>query len=90
MSAPGHVEVASKATATPADAPASATSVRHVSGYSVPGEGSSTAIAIITVFALLLLWCRLVAVALIRPLAWELPYALGAALEMAKRQKKKG
>ena len=56
MSAPGHVEVATNATATPADAPASATSVRHVSGYSVPGEGSSTTIAVVTVIALLVLW----------------------------------
>ena len=29
------------------------------------------------------------ATAPIRPLAWEPPYAVGAALEMAKRQKKK-
>ena len=36
--------------------------------------------------ALLWLWCRLAAIALIRPLAWELPYAAGVAL---KRQKKK-
>ncbi len=56
MSASGHVEVASEATATPADAPAPATSVRHVSGYSVPGEGSSTTIAVVTVIALLVLW----------------------------------
>ena len=56
MSAPGHVEVATNATVTPADAPASATSVRHVSGYSVPGEGSSTTIAVVTVIALLVLW----------------------------------
>ena len=35
---------------------------------------------------LLWLWCRLVAAAPIRPLAWELPHAVGAAL---KRQKKK-
>ena len=34
--------------------------------------------------ALLWLWCRLVAVALIRPLAWEPPYATHVAL---KRQK---
>ena len=33
------------------------------------------------------LWCRLAAAALIRPLAWESPYAVGAALEKAKRQK---
>jgi len=38
---------------------------------------------------LLWLWCRLVATAPIRPLAWEPPYAAGAALEKAKRQKKK-
>ena len=31
--------------------------------------------------ALLWLWCRLAAVAQIRPLAWELPYAMGAALK---------
>ena len=34
--------------------------------------------------ALLWLWCRLVATALIRPLAWEPPCAVGVAL---KRQK---
>ena len=33
-------------------------------------------------------WCRPVAIALIRPLAWEPPYAAGVALEKAKRQKK--
>ena len=38
---------------------------------------------------LLWLWCRLVATALIRPLAWEPPYAAGAAQEIAKRQKDK-
>jgi len=38
---------------------------------------------------LLWLWHRLVATAPIRPLAWEPPYAEGAAREMAKRQKKK-
>ena len=36
---------------------------------------------------LLWLWCRLVATALIKPQAWELPCAKGAALEKAKRQK---
>ena len=35
---------------------------------------------------LLWLWCRLAAAALIQPLAWEFPYAVGAAL----KQKKKG
>ena len=34
--------------------------------------------------ALLWRWCRLVATALIRPLAWEPPYAAGVALEKAK------
>ena len=35
---------------------------------------------------LLWLWCRLVATAPIRSLAWEPPYAEGAALEKTKRQ----
>ena len=39
--------------------------------------------------ALLWLWCRPAATALIRPLAWEPPYATGVALEKAKEQKKK-
>ena len=39
--------------------------------------------------ALLWLWCMLTATAPIRPLAWEAPYAAGAALEMAKKDKKK-
>ena len=39
--------------------------------------------------ALLWLWHRPVATALIRPLAWEPPYAAEAAQEKAKRQKKK-
>ena len=38
--------------------------------------------------ALLWLWCRLEAVALIQPLAWELPYAAGAALKKKERKKK--
>ena len=37
---------------------------------------------------LLWLWRRPAATALIRPLAWEPPYAAGVALEKAKRQKK--
>ena len=36
---------------------------------------------------LLWLWCRLAAAAPSRPLAWELPYAMGVAI---KRQKRKG
>ena len=38
---------------------------------------------------LLWLWCKAEATAPIGPLAWESPYAAGAALEKAKRQKKK-
>ena len=38
--------------------------------------------------ALLRLWCRLVATALIRPLAWEPPYVTVAALKRQKRKKK--
>ena len=36
--------------------------------------------------ALLWLWCRPVATALIGPLAWELPYAAGVALEKTKKE----
>jgi len=39
--------------------------------------------------ALLSLWCRPAAIALIRPLAWECSYAMGGAQEMTKSQKKK-
>ena len=37
--------------------------------------------------ALLWLWCRQAATAPIRPLAWEPPYATGAALERQKKTK---
>ena len=36
---------------------------------------------------LLWLWCRSAATAQTRPLAWEPPYAGGAALKMAKKKK---
>ena len=39
--------------------------------------------------ALLWLWRRPAATALVRPLAWEPPYAVGAALKKDKRQKTK-
>jgi len=39
--------------------------------------------------ALLWLWQRPVAAAPIQPLAWEPPYAVGAAQEIAKKDKKK-
>ena len=38
--------------------------------------------------ALLWLWCRLAAVVLVHPLAWQPPYAAGAALEETKKKKK--
>ena len=38
-----------------------------------------------SVLALLWLWCRLAAVALIQPLAWEFPYAARAALRRRKK-----
>ena len=37
--------------------------------------------------SLLWLWHRAAAVALIQPLAWELPYAAGAALKSKKKKK---
>ena len=36
--------------------------------------------------ALLPLWCRLAAVAPIRPLTWEPPYAMGIALKKKKKE----
>ena len=56
MSAPGHVEAATNTAAAPTKAAVSTPPIRHVSGYSVPGEGSSTTIAFVTVVALLALW----------------------------------
>ena len=38
--------------------------------------------------ALLWLWCRPAAATLIRPLAWEPPYATGMALKKQKRREK--
>ena len=38
--------------------------------------------------ALLWLWCRPAAVAPMPPLAWEFPYAMGAALKKKKKKKK--
>ena len=38
---------------------------------------------------LLWLWCRPAAVALIPPVAWELPYAADVALKSKKKKKKK-
>ena len=38
---------------------------------------------------LLWLWCRLAATVLIRPLAWDPPYSMGAALKKTAKKKKK-
>ena len=54
------------------------------------GQGSGVAMSCSTGHrpgldpALLWLWCELAAVALIQPLAWEPPYAAGAALKKKK------
>ena len=40
--------------------------------------------------AWLWLWHMLAAAALIQPLAWELPYAVGAAFKSKKKKKKTG
>ena len=37
---------------------------------------------------MLWLWCRLAAAAPIRPLAWERPYAAGAALKSKEKKKR--
>ena len=39
--------------------------------------------------ALLHLWCRLAAAALVQPPAWESPYAAGEALKKKKKKKEK-
>ena len=57
------------------------TSIHEDTAGSIPGPNQW-----IGDLMLLWLWCRLAAEAPIRPLAWDLPYAVGAAL---KRQKKK-
>ena len=38
---------------------------------------------------MLWMWCQLAATALIQPLAWELPYAVGMALKSKKKKKKR-
>ena len=58
------------------------------------GEGSSVAVSCGVGRrhgsdpSLLWLWCRPVAVALIRPLAWELPHAAGTAQKTNKQTKR--
>ena len=53
----------------------------HVVAGSIPGLAQW-----VNDLALLRLWCRLAATAPIRPLAWEPPYAMGAALEKTKEK----
>jgi len=55
---PPNVEAAADTAAAPVETSTTspATPVHHVSGYSVPGEGSSTTIAVVTVIALFVLW----------------------------------
>ena len=71
----------------------------HEVAGSIPGlaqwvkEGSGVAVSCSVVCrccsdpALLWLWCRPAAAAPIRPLAWEPPYAAGAALKIQKDKK---
>ena len=58
------------------------TSIHEITG-SIPGLAKW-----VTEPDLLLLWCRLVTVAPVQPLAWEPPYASGAALKSQKKKKK--
>ena len=51
--------------------------------YSIDGRCSSDLV-------LLWLWCRLAAVAPVRPVAWELPYAVGVALKKNNNNKDLG
>ena len=60
-------------------------SLALLSGLRIPGCGIDRRFGLDP--ALLWLWRRLVAVALMRPLAWELPYAMSVALK--KKRKKK-
>ena len=41
----------------------------------------------VQILALLRLWRRLAAAALVQPLAWELPHAMGVALKRPKKKK---
>ena len=66
-----------------------------IPGLAQVGKGSSVALSCGVSHRcssdppLLRLWCRTAAVALVRPLAWELPYAVGADLEKKKKRKRK-
>ena len=53
---PGVSTTAGPAAHAPREAPGPATPARTVTGYSLPGKGSSTAISVVTVVVLLVLW----------------------------------
>ena len=57
---------------------------KHEVAYSTPGLHQWA-----KDLTLLWLWCRPAALALIRPLAWETPYALSVAIKKTKDKKKK-
>ena len=46
-------------------------------------------ISVLRIWCCCELWCRWAAVAPIRPLPWEPPYAAGAALKKTKKKKRK-
>ena len=50
------------------------------------GEGPTGGLDPTLLWLWLWLWHRLATAALIQPLTWELPYALGAALKKKKRR----
>ena len=56
---------------------------------SVTGWGLGVAVRCSSDPDWLWLWHRLVAIALMQPLAWECPYAIGVALKKQKAKKKK-
>lgn len=56
MSANAKAAQESRAPSAPSGAPAQVPASQHVAGYSVPGEGSSVVISIVTVVAIFALW----------------------------------
>ena len=63
-----------------------------ISGLAQWAKGSGVAMSCVgsrhgSGLVLLWLWCRPAAVALIKPLAWALPYAAGAPLKSEKKKR---